>query len=141
MRAATNADIGGIADLLTAAGQRVSAATLTARLEAVRQGTSVVLIAIEWGPPSGLVALNWFATLSDDLPSAQISLLIVHPDDRRRGIGRLLLKAAAQAARVAGCGTMSLSAPENASGLREFCGATGFETAGARYARSLRRRS
>ena len=141
IRAASNADIGGIADLLTAAGHRVSAATLTTRLEAVRHGAGVVLMAIEWGPPSGLVALNWFATLSDDLPSAQISLLVVDPDDRRRGIGRLLLKAAAQAARIAGCGTMSVSAPDDASGLREFCGATGFEIAGARYARSLRRRS
>ena len=114
---------------------------MTARLEAVRQGAGIVLIAIEWGPPSGFVALNWFATLNDDLPGAQISLLAVNPDDRRRGFGRLLLKAAAQAARVAGCGTMSLSAPDGAPGLREFCAATGFETAGAVYARSLRRRS
>ena len=54
-------------------------------------------------------------------------------------IGRLLVKAAAQAARVAGCGEMEIMIPPDASALGEFCRATGFAETGSRFTRSLRK--
>jgi aminoglycoside 6'-N-acetyltransferase I len=96
------------------------------------------LVALEWGPPSGLVVLHWYRRLEEARPVAQITTLLVGAEERRRGIGRLLVKAAAQAARNAGCGLLEMAAGEDPS-LAAFCLATGFTVAAPRYLRPLRK--
>lgn len=141
IRAATGADAPGLAALLESAGHPIALAALSARLEACHTGSGTVLLALEWGPPSGVIALSWFRTLESDFAVAQITTLLVGPDERRRGIGRLLLKAAAQAARVAGCGTLTIAAGADDAATQAFCAATGFEPSGPAFTRNLRKRS
>ena len=135
------ADASGVAELMAGAGIAVSPAELACRLDALRQEPGAALLALEWGPPSGLIVLNWFRTLRNDHPVAQITALLVGSKDRRRGVGRLLLKAGAQAARSAGCVEISLFGGAAKSGLREFGIANGFEETGLCLVRSLRKRS
>jgi len=140
IRAATAADAPGIAELLSAAGHAIAPRALAERLDAIRQEPGAALIAVAWGPPSGLILLHWYRTLGADQSTAQITALLVGPGERRRGIGRLLVKAAAQAARVAGCGALELSAARDEESLREFCRATGFTESGSCFARPLRKK-
>ena len=139
IRAATAADAPGLCALLAEAGHPVAPRTLAQRLDAVRQQPGAALLALEWGPPSGLVVLHWHAVLDADQPVAQVTALLVGTEQRRRGIGRLLVKAAAQAARSAGCGALELTASAQ-PGLEAFCRATGFAEAGQRFVRGLRKR-
>lgn len=139
LRAATAADAPGLSRLLAAAGRDVSARDLTERLAALRQGPATALVAVQWGPPSGLVVVHWHPVLEEAAPVARITTLLVEEEDRRRGIGRLLVKGAAQAARLAGCDRIEIEVPPGLSSLRAFCRATGFAEAGAAHARSLRR--
>jgi len=141
IRAATGAEAPGLSELLAAAGHPIPKHILAERLEAMRQEQGTALVALEWGPPSGLVVLHWYRTLESAQPIAQITTLLVGPDERRRGIGRLLVKAAAQAARVAGCGALELSAGTGVPELDAFCRATGFAEAGPRFVRALRKKS
>ncbi len=141
IRAATEAEAPGLSQLLAAAGLDIPPRLLADRLEAVRQGPGTALIAIEWGPPSGVVVLHWYRALEADQPVAQITTLLVGPDDRRRGIGRMLIKAAAQAARVAGCAALTVAVPEDALSLRQFCVATGFIGSGQSFVRPLRKKT
>jgi aminoglycoside 6'-N-acetyltransferase I len=140
IRAASGADAPGLAELMDAAGHPVDIGTIGTRLDAFRQEAGVALLALEWGPPSGLIVLNWYRTLNADLALAQISTLLVGPDDRRRGIGRMLLKAGAQAARSAGCGTLYISAMAGDASLTAFCIATGFSESGTFFERPLRKK-
>ena len=140
IRAATPADAPGLAELLSAAGQAIAAGDMAVRIGALRQEHGAALIALEWGPPSGVVVLHWYRTLEAPAPIAQITTLLVGPDDRRRGVGRLLLKAAAQAARVAGCGTLQLLAGPDEPALHAFCAATGFTGMGTSLVRPLRKK-
>ncbi len=142
IRTAAATDAPGLAALWQAAGHPVAVEALAARLEQLhRAANGTALLAAEWGPPSGVVVLSWAQSLRADLPAARVELLLVAPEERRRGIGRTLLKAASQAARAAGCGTLHLAATaEDGHGLRAFCAATGFEEAGATYARPLRKK-
>lgn len=143
IRSATPADAAGLAELLGACGVAIAPRALAERIETLRQDRGSALLALAWGPPCGLIVLHWHATLVDAHPVAAVSTLAVAPDERRQGIGRLLLKAGAQAARAAGCGVLRLDAgpePETAS-LRGFCAATGFAETAARYERPLRKRS
>jgi GNAT superfamily N-acetyltransferase len=139
IRAATPIDAPGLATLLAEAGHPVEVRALAERLDAIREQPGTALIAAQWGPPSGLVVLHWYPTLDDARPVAQITMLLVGAEDRRRGIGRLLLKAASQAARTAGCGRLELLAPQASPSLQAFCHATGFAAAGSRFVRSLRK--
>ncbi|WP_207191680.1 GNAT family N-acetyltransferase, partial [Paracraurococcus ruber] len=140
IRAATGADAPGLGLLLAAAGVALPAAALLPRLEALRQGAGTALVAVEWGPPSGLVTLHWHRTLLEDRPVARIDLLLVGPEDRRRGLGRLLVEAAAQAARNAGCAMLELAAPSGEASLPGFAHALGFAPAGPGFVRALRKR-
>ena len=138
IRAATSAEALGLAELLSLAGYPIAPRALADRLDALRQWPGAALVALDWGPPSGLVVLHWYRTLDAAQPTAQITTLLVSPDERRRGIGRLLLKAAAQAARVAGCDALELTVEEPT--LAAFCLATGFTETGSRFVRALRKK-
>ena len=139
IRAATANEAPGLAILLAEAGQVIDARDLATRLTALRSPSGTALVALKWGPPSGLVVVHWYPTLHTARPIAQITTLMVAAEDRRQGIGRLLVKAAAQAARVAGCGDLEIIAGADTPSLAAFCRATGFADAGARFARSLRK--
>ena len=121
------------------AGPALAAPVLAQRLESLRQEAGVALLAMEWGPPSGAIALHWFTALHVGRV-AHVSLLLVAPEARRRGIGRMLVKAGAQAARTAGCTALQGLAPPGAPELEAFYQATGFEQTGAALTRSLRKR-
>lgn len=139
IRAATSAEAPGLAELFSSVGRDIPAGVLASRLDALRQGAGTALVALEWGPPSGIVVLHWYRTLAASNPAAQITMLLVGPDSRRRGIGRMLLKAAAQAARVAGCDVLELLAPPDQTELADFCRATGFSEARTGFVRALRK--
>jgi GNAT superfamily N-acetyltransferase len=139
IRAATSSDVLGLASLLAEAGYVVDARDLAERISAVRQTGSTALVAVRWGPPSGVVELHWYLTLEDARATAQITTLLVAAEERRLGIGRLLVKAAAQAARRAGCGSLEVMAARDATSLQGFCRATGFVEHGPQFVRSLRK--
>ncbi len=134
VRAPAPADAGDLARLLPPATPR----QVADRLEALaRDPQAAALVATGYdGAVIGLAALGWGATLLADRPVARLAALVVAEDERRRGIGRLLLKAASQLARSAGCEAMEAAA---GSGVA-FWEATGFADAGVVYVRSLRRK-
>lgn len=141
IRAATAAEAPGLVLLVAEAGMALEARDLAERLAALRHAPAAALVALQWGPPSGLVLMHWYHTLETANPVAQITLLLVAEEQRRMGIGRLLLKAAAQTARVAGCDRMEINASSHAPSLHAFCRATGFAEAGSRFSRSLRKQA
>ena len=135
VRAAVPSDAAELSRLLAEAGAAVAPEAVAGRLDAVRaRPDGAVLVATGYGGLSGLAAVHWAPVLHHPRPVATLSALVVDATERRHGIGRLLLKAASQAARAAGCGRLELAGGE------AFCLAAGFSPAGALFARPLRRR-
>ena len=118
----------------------VAAADLAARLETLQRDGGTVLVAVEWGPPSGLVAFAPVVTLGAARAFGLITTLVVAGESRRRGIGRVLLKAAGRAARQAGCDRLLLSVDPGQADLRAFCAAAGFAEEGRIQTRPLLKR-
>ena len=118
----------------------VSARDMAERLELMRAHSSgAVLVATGYSGLSGIIALGWAPVLYDHRPVAHITALVVDPAERRRGIGRLLLKAASQAARTAGCYFVELAAGPGQDAVEAFCLKTGFTPRGAVFGRLLRK--
>lgn len=140
IRAAAGPDAAGLASLLGEAGVAVGAADLAARLEDLQRDGGSALVAVEWGPPSGLIALAPVRTLDAPRPSGLITTLVVAAESRRNGIGRILLKAAGRAARQAGCDRLLLTVGPAQDDLRAFCAAAGFTDEGRVHMRPLLKR-
>ena len=132
VRGAAPADAAELARLI---GQPAS--DMAARLDAIAAAPAAVLVTTGYAGLNGVVALHWAPVLHLPRPLATINWLLVDPDDRRHGIGRLLLKAASQSARMAGCDVLELAAQDS---VAAFCEATGFARQGAVFTRSLRKR-
>ncbi len=109
IRAASATDAQGIAALMADLGLgSVEPGLMAGRLDALVRAGGSALIAVEWGPPSGLIALSIVHDLTAARPAGFIATLAVAPDARRRGIGRLLVKAVSRSARLAGCDRLLL---------------------------------
>jgi GNAT superfamily N-acetyltransferase len=140
IRAAVGSDAPGLATLLADLGAEPSEPqALAARLDAIPRAGGGVLIALEWGPPSGVIVLQVVHDLAAARPAGLIASLGVAPEARRRGIGRLLVKAVARSARLAGCDRLLLR-HEGAEDLAAFAAATGFTPERGLAVRSLLRR-
>jgi len=139
IRSVQSSDAPFLADFLAGAGHSVAAPELARRLEALRASPGVALMASDWGPPIGLIALHWSPSLFAARPTALVIALLVSPDARRRGIGRALLKAGSQAARSAGCEELHLIAPEGCGDLLAFGQGAGFAATGYVLRRALRK--
>jgi GNAT superfamily N-acetyltransferase len=142
VRAALPADTADVAALLGQAGYPAAPHDIAERLDGLRGARdSALLVAAGYGGMIGLVAVHWYATLQDARPVARITALVVDEAERRRGIGRLLVKAGAQAARVAGCDALEVAATPGVGAAEAFWAAIGFAPAASLLARSLRKRS
>ena len=140
VRRAAAADAPEIARLLAQAGAALTASDAADRLDAMRaRPDCAVLVTAGYAGLNGLVAVHWAPTLQMARPVARLTALVVDADERRHGIGRLLLKAASQAARSGGCDTLEIAADEG--DLAAFCQAAGFVGGGQFFGRSLRKRS
>lgn len=141
IRAATGADAPGLATLVTEAGRGgIAPAAMAVRLDALTQAGGSILVAVEWGPPSGVIALQPVHDLATPRPGGLIVALAVSEDARRRGVGRLLVKAASRSARLAGCDRLLLPADGRAEGLAAFAERTGFSPERGFLVRPLLRR-
>jgi aminoglycoside 6'-N-acetyltransferase I len=66
--------------------------------------------------------------------------MVVDARQARRGIGRVLVKAGAQAARAAGCDVLELTTGPQREDAHAFYRAIGFSETAKRFSRSLRKR-
>ena len=89
IRAANAGDAEGIGALLRAAGLAVDHRGLALRLDEIPALAGLVLLAEDWGPPGGVLALRWSWTLFEAQKVAEVTALVVDPEQRRKGIAAL----------------------------------------------------
>src|SRR4051812_14262016 len=102
----TAADAAAVADLTTQLGYPASAEDIARRWERIdRQGHAMVFGAEVAGGTVGWIHATIVPVLESD-PAAEIAGFVVDATCRSQGIGRALLDAAEDWARVAGCASM-----------------------------------
>ncbi len=142
IRGAVQADAVDVAGLLGQLGYPMESRDAASRLEALaRDPDATVLVAAGYGPVVGVVVVNWCRMLHHARPLARITTLVVDDRERGCGIGRILVKAASQTARMAGCDVLELTTGMHREAAHAFYRAIGFEQSSLRFSRSLRRKS
>ena len=131
-------DAAAIAGLMPGLGFAPNAQEVARRLALVPDRRSdPAFVAEAEGRVVGVVALHIALTLFYPAPRARITALVVEDSHRRRGVGRVLMAAAADVARGAGCDAIELTTGLHRNGARAFYRGLDFEVAAEHLIRRL----
>ena len=100
-------------------------------------GSDPTFIAHEDGRPLGLIGLHRCRMIQYEMPVARITVLVVHPQARRRGIGRLLIDHAMRWAEQGECELVELTSALDRGEAHAFYHEVGFERTSWRFRKSL----
>lgn len=137
VRAASDADIGAIADLLGELGYPLDEGEVVARLRAATSNQHFVLVAVAGERVVGVVSAGVVPMLAEASMMVRITALSVTATARGQGIGRALVEAVEERARQRRAAVVEVGSgrrPERAA-AHHFYPALGFRDANATAAR------
>jgi ribosomal protein S18 acetylase RimI-like enzyme len=134
VRRARNVDAPGIADLLTTLGYPANALQVDRRLAGCAGSNSTaVFVAESCGRVLGVLSFHCLPLFHEDGFLGRITSLVVAPDRRRRGIGRLLVVAAEESAWAQRCTRIEVTSGEYRTDAHAFYQRLGFEPDARRF--------
>ena len=126
-----------LAALLGELGYPATAEAVRSRLERLGIVGDRVVVADSDSEVVGLAHLQVTPTLEHDRPAAKIGALVVAEAHRGEGIGRALVEALADEARVRGCALLFLTTSARRADAHEFYKRVGLEETGKRFTKLL----
>lgn len=140
IRKAEAADSEPVARLVSQLGYPTSAGQMQRRLDAILADDDYhTLIAYEDGQVVGFVGTRVGPLYEDDAPYGQIMAMAVAPTHQRRGLGRMLLRAAEAALVDAGAHVLVVTSGHHRPDAHAFYEHCGYTFTGRRYLKSLDR--
>ena len=135
LRPATDADAADIARLLAELEHPADQAAIPARLAAVTREGGAVLVAVDAADRAlGVISLARHMALHEPGPIGYITALVTASTARRRGVGQLLVDAAKEWARRAGCVRLTVTSAERRADAHAFYPSCGMPYTGRRFA-------
>jgi GNAT superfamily N-acetyltransferase len=130
-------DAAAMAELLGQLGYPATGSAVVGRLERlVIVGDRVVVADID-GIVAGLAHLQVNPAIEHDRPAAKLAALVVDESHRGQGIGRALVAAIEDEARLRGCALLFLTTSDRRDAAHAFYEQIGLEQTGRRYSRAL----
>jgi len=138
VRPARDDDAPALAELLGHLGYPAPAADVPARLARMRsRGDADTLVAILGGRGIGQEKMHARVVLHHARPAVQLTALVVPPDMRGRGVGRVLVGEVERWAADRGADRLVLTTALHRAEAPGFYERLGFEHTGRRYARRI----
>jgi ribosomal protein S18 acetylase RimI-like enzyme len=138
IRKAAVADSESVARLVTELGYPTSASQMQRRLNVILHDDDYhTLVAYEDGRVVGFVGTRVGPLYEDDGHYGQIMALAIAPTYQRRGIGRMLMRAAESALVDAGARVLVVTSGNHRAGAHAFYESCGYSFTGRRYKKSL----
>jgi GNAT superfamily N-acetyltransferase len=135
VRAATTADAGRLAALLTDEGYPAGETDLVARIERFSTPDSHVLVAEAAGEVVGFIAFHLVPRFETDERFARIVALVVEPGVRERGVGKRLMADAERIAKDAGAAFLEVTSGHHRPEARKLFESLGYDAGVAAYLR------
>ncbi len=130
-------DADAVARLLTQLGYPSDPGAVDERLERLRVVGDRVLVAELDGDVVGLAHLQVTPAIERDRPAAKLGALVVDEVRRGNGIGRALVAAIEDEARLRGCELLFVTTGKRRHDAHAFYERVGLEPTGRRYSRTL----
>jgi GNAT superfamily N-acetyltransferase len=130
-------DAAAIAELLGQLGYPTTGGAVVSRLQRLLIVGDRVVVADLDGTVAGLAHLQVTPAIEYDRPAAKLGVLVVAESHRGRGVGRALLAAIEDEARLRGCELLYLTTSERRDDAHAFYERIGLEHTGRRYSRVL----
>ena len=138
VRPARDDDASAVAELLGHLGYPAPPAEIPARLVRLRaRGDAETLVAVADGRVVGLATVHARDVLHHAHPVVQLTALVVPPDMRGRGVGRILVDVVERWAATRGADRLVLTTALHRAEAPGFYERLGFEHTGRRYARRI----
>jgi GNAT superfamily N-acetyltransferase len=137
VRDAQAADAERIAGLLTQLGYPVGPSAVQSRLERLAIVGDRVVVAELAGDAVGVAHLQVTPALERERPAGKIGVLVVDREHRGQGVGRALVQAVEDEARLRGCELLFVTTAEHRDDAHAFYERVGLERTGRRYGRTL----
>lgn len=138
LRGAVPADGDDVAALLTLLGYPCEPADAAERIATVlHNDRQALILARSRGVVCGLLALDYMYYLPLGTTTCRVTALVVSPDARGRGLGRLLLRDAEHRARIGGAARLEVTSAGHRTEAHEFYRACGFSEGAVRFVKLL----
>lgn len=137
VRIAKPADASGVLPLLQLLGYSLDERAFSKRLTAMINAGCTPLVATLGERIVGLCGLQVSTMLQRENAVGRITVLVVADDQRGKSIGRMLVEAAEQQFRSAGCELIEVTSNDKHLGAHAFYRRMGFERTSIRFAKQL----
>jgi len=138
VRIPVQGDEQSIQKLLSQLGYDVALGQLRTQLsELIGSRSDATLVATADDVVVGLIALHWSLMLQHPAPVCRITTLVVNDSTRGQGVGRVLVEAGAEVARLAGCETLELTTALHRTEAHAFYKTLGFTNSSLKFGRTI----
>jgi ribosomal protein S18 acetylase RimI-like enzyme len=137
IREARPSDAATIAELITYLGHPIDEKQVRKNMAALRKTGETPLVATIDKKVVGLCGVGQRTVISRPAPLGRITSLVVARDAQGRGIGRLLVEAAEERMRKAGCKLVEVTSNDRRTAAHAFYRHLGYERTSIRFAKDL----
>jgi GNAT superfamily N-acetyltransferase len=135
VRAAKSSD--ALAELINFLGHEIDEKTVRKNLKALAKAGETPLVAVEGRSVIGLIGTHRTLTVHRPAPVGRITILVVAKDAQGRGIGTMLVAAAEEVLRRAGCQLVEVTSNERRAEAHAFYRHLGYERTSVRFMKKL----
>ena len=137
VRPAMPRDSAAVTELILYLGHEIDQKAVRRNIAALSKAGEPPLVAVEGKRVIGLVGIHKTPTVHRPAPLGRLTILVVAEDAQNRGIGRMLVEAAEQALRKAGCKQVEVTSNDRRSRAHAFYRHLGYERTSMRFFKTL----
>jgi GNAT superfamily N-acetyltransferase len=137
IREAKSGDARALAELVNGLGHPMDEKTIRKNLAALGKLGEIALVAVEDKAVVGLVGVHKMVAIHRDAPVGRIPILVVAETARGKGIGKMLVEAAEEFFRKAGCRLVEVTSNDRLPQAHAFYRHMGYERTSIRFAKTL----
>ncbi|HEX4761917.1 MAG TPA: GNAT family N-acetyltransferase [Sphingomicrobium sp.] len=137
LRQAKPEDYRILAKLINYLGHEIDQKTVRKNLTKLARMRETPMVAVEGKAVVGLIGIHKTVTVHRPAPVGRITILVVAEEAQDRGIGRMLVAAAEQALRKAGCRIVEVTSNDRRTAAHAFYRHLGYERTSLRFMKEL----